>query len=53
MPKTQRGRDHLVSGSIRLIEQLFGIESRCEDMSSENRLLARQRQSRAERSTVT
>ncbi|WP_337690283.1 IS66 family transposase [Mycetohabitans sp. B46] len=46
MPNAQRGRNHLVSGFIRLIEQLFGIESRCEGMSPENRLLTRQRESR-------
>ncbi|MBO7782992.1 IS66 family transposase [Burkholderia pseudomallei] len=47
LPKAQRGRDHPVSEFIRLIGQLFAIESRCEGMAPADRLLARQSESRA------
>jgi transposase len=45
LPKVQRGRDHPVSEFIRLMGQLFAIESRCEDTTAANRLLVRQRES--------
>ncbi|CAJ3526997.1 IS66 family transposase [Burkholderia pseudomallei] len=45
LPKAERGRNHPVSEFIRLIGQLFAIESHCEDMTPANRLLVRQRES--------
>lgn len=47
LPKAERGRDHPVSEFIRLLGQLFAIESRCEDMAPAARALVRQRESRS------
>ncbi|MEX3672374.1 transposase [Paraburkholderia phenoliruptrix] len=49
LPKGQRGRDHPVSELIRLIGQLFAIESRCKGKAPAERLLERQRESRSVR----
>lgn len=46
LPKAQRGRDHLASQLIRLIGQLFMIESRCKEMTSADRWRVRQHESR-------
>jgi hypothetical protein len=46
LPKAQRGREHPVSELIRLIGQLFAIESRCQNMTPADRLPVRQRESR-------
>jgi uncharacterized protein YbcI len=47
LPKALRGRDHPVSEFIRLIGQLFAIESRGEGMTQQERLLVRKRENRS------